>query len=280
MQGISRALAVAIALLVHAACAAPGGPARPEVLLATTTSFQDSGLLDVLREDFERRSGYRLRPSAVGTGAALAIGAKGDADVLFVHAPTAEREFMAAGHGERRVLVMHNDFVVVGPAADPARIKGLMTFDSLRRIAGGRAMFISRGDRSGTHLLEIELWRAAGITPKGSWYVEASTGMGNTLAIASEKRAYTLTDRGTYLARRTALELAILVEKDPPLVNPYHVITLSPARFPRVNHAGARAFADYLLSSDAQALIASFGVEQYGEPLFFPDAGKREEDLR
>lgn len=272
--------ALLLATLLVAGCASPGGPARPEILLATTTSFQDSGLLDVLREDFEQRSGYRLRPSAVGTGAALAIGANGDADVLFVHAASAEREFMAAGNGERRVLVMHNDFVVVGPPADRAAIKGLVTFESLRRIAAARAPFISRGDRSGTHLLEIELWRGAGITPRGEWYVEASTGMGNTLAIASEKRAYTLTDRGTYLARRAALELTILVEKDPPLINPYHVITVSPAKFPRVNVAGARAFADYLLSSRAQGLIGSFGVQEYGEPLFFGDAGKREEDLR
>jgi tungstate transport system substrate-binding protein len=261
------------------ACRA-GGPDRADVLLATTTSFQDSGLLDVLREDFQERTGYRLRPTAVGTGAALAIGANGDADVLFVHAPSVEREFMAAGNGERRTLVMHNDFVIVGPTADPARVMGARTFDALRRIVGERALFISRGDRSGTHLLELELWKQTGITPNGDWYVEASTGMGNTLAIASEKRAYTLTDRGTYLARRSAVDLAIVVEKDPPLLNPYHVITVSPTKFPRVNEAGARAFAEYLLSPEAQALIGSFGTKEYGEPLFFPDAGKSEEDLR
>jgi tungstate transport system substrate-binding protein len=278
MHGVRTALAaVAIALLMLPACAA--GSDRREILLATTTSFQDSGLLDVLREDFEQRTGYRLRPTAVGTGAALAIGANGDADVLFVHAPSTEREFMAAGNGERRTLVMHNDFVVVGPPGDPAGIKGLMTFESLRRIARAQTTFISRGDRSGTHLLEIELWRGAGIAPAGEWYVEASTGMGNTLTIASEKRAYTLTDRGTYIARRPNLELAILVEKDPPLINLYHVITVNPTKFPRVNAAGARAFAEYLLSAEAQALIAMFGVEEYGEPLFFADAGKREEDL-
>jgi tungstate transport system substrate-binding protein len=272
--------ALAAVLLIVACAPTPGGPARPEVLLATTTSFQDSGLLDVLREDFESRTGYKLRPTAVGTGAALAIGAKGDADVLFVHAPTSEREFMAGGSGERRTLVMHNDFVIVGPTADPARVMGARTFDALRRIAGERAMFISRGDRSGTHLLELELWRATGISPAGEWYVEAATGMGNTLAIASEKRAYTLTDRGTYLARRTALDLAIVVEKDPPLINLYHVITVSPTRFPRVNVEGAQAFADYLLSKEAQELIASFGVAEYGQPLFFADVGKQEEDFR
>lgn len=273
--------ALLASLVVAAACAPTvGGPARPEILLATTTSFQDSGLLDVLREDFEKRSGYKLRPTAVGTGAALAIGAKGDADVLFVHAPSAEREFMAAGNGARRDLVMHNDFVIVGPPADPASVKGGMTFDSMRRIAESEAPFISRGDRSGTHLLELELWRATGITPSGGWYVEASTGMGNTLAIASEKRAYTIADRGTYLARKPALDLVIVVEKDPPLINPYHVITVDPTKFPRVNAEGARAFADYLASKEAQDLIASFGVKEYGEPLFFADAGKSEEDLR
>jgi tungstate transport system substrate-binding protein len=268
------------AILILSACAPPTGPARPEVLLATTTSFQDSGLLDVLREDFERRTGYRLRPTAVGTGAALAIGAKGDADVLLVHAPSAEHEFMDGGNGDRRTLVMHNDYVVVGPTADPAAVMGSRTHDALRRIAGERALFISRGDRSGTHLLELELWKATGIAPSGDWYVEASTGMGNTLAIASEKRAYTLTDRGTYLARRSALELAIVVEKDPPLINLYHVITVSPTKFPRVNADGARAFADYLLSKEAQGLIASFGVAEYGQPLFFGDAGKTEEEFR
>lgn len=268
-------------LVVGAACMpSAGSPERREVLLATTTSFQDSGLLDVLREDFEKRSGYRLRPTAVGTGAALAIGAKGDADVLFVHAPTSEHEFMAGGNGDQRTLVMHNDFVVLGPTADPARVMGARTLDALRRIAGERALFISRGDRSGTHLLELELWRAAGIAPAGDWYVEASTGMGNTLAIASEKRAYTLTDRGTYLARRTAVDLVIVVEKDPPLINLYHVITVDPKKFPRVNAEGARAFAVYLLSKEAQELIASFGISEYGEPLFFADAGKSEEDFR
>jgi tungstate transport system substrate-binding protein len=275
---VTRALALLLSVLVAVACG--GAAKRAEILLATTTSFQDSGLLDVLREDFEERSGYRLRPTAVGTGAALAIGAKGDADVLFVHAPSAERELMAAGHGESRVLVMHNDFVVVGPPGDPAGIRGGMTIASLRRVADARATFISRGDRSGTHLLELELWKSAGVTPAGDWYVEASTGMGNTLAIASEKRAYTLTDRGTYLARRSALDLEILIEKDPPLLNPYHVIVVDPRKFPRVNAEGARAFAVYLVSPEAQALIASFGVAEYGEPLFFADAGKREEDLR
>jgi len=260
-----------------ATSAAP--PARPDVVLATTTSFQDSGLLDVLVADFRARTGYRVKATAVGTGAALAIGAKGDADVLVVHAPKAEHEFMDADNGARRVLFMHNDFVVVGPPGDPAGVKGMTTFQALRGIATSGSTFISRGDRSGTHLLEMDLWQGAGVKPAGAWYVEAATGMGQTLTVASEKRAYTLTDRGTFLAQRAHLDLGILVEKDPPLINIYHVITVSSEKFSGVNVEGANAFADYLLSPAAQGLIAAFGVEKYGEPLFFPDAGKTESDL-
>ena len=267
--------------LVLAGCSArAGGPARPNVALATTTSFQDSGLLDELIADFQKRTGYRVKAQAVGTGAALAIGARGDADVVVSHAPGAEKEFMAAGNGERRHLFMHNDFVLVGPASDPAAIRGMKALDALRKIASTGATFISRGDRSGTHLLEIDLWRQAGAKPGGAWYLEAATGMGQTLTIASEKRAYTLTDRGTYVSRKAQLELAIVVDKDPPLLNPYHVMTVSPKKFPAVNTAGANAFADYLLSARAQSLISTFGVDRYGQQLFFADAGASEEDLR
>ncbi|MGH2500645.1 MAG: substrate-binding domain-containing protein, partial [Candidatus Limnocylindria bacterium] len=269
-----------------AACAADraGGaasrPERPDVLLATTTSFQDSGLLDVLVADFERATGYRIRATAVGSGAAIALGARGDADVVFAHSREAEERFMAAGHGERRLLVMHNDFVIVGPAADPAGIKGDRALEAVRAIAAARATFVSRGDESGTHVFERGLWQQAGIAPSGDWYLEAATGMGQTLQIASEKSAYALTDRGTYLARRATVALAVLVERDPPLVNPYHVMTVSAARFPRVNAAGANAFADYLVSPQTQGLIAAFGVDRYGEPLFVADAGKQLEELR
>ena len=271
--------AIAVLAVLLAGCTPANAPQR-DILLATTTSFQDSGLLDVLVKDFGDRTGRRVRATAVGTGAALAIGAKGDADVVVVHAPKAEHEFMAAGNGDRRHLFMHNDFIVVGPSGDPAGIRGKPVFEALRRIASAGAAFISRGDRSGTHLLELDLWERTGVKPSGAWYVEAATGMGQTLTIASEKRAYTLTDRGTYLARKSQLELAILVEKDPPLTNLYHVITVHPGKFPRVNNDGANAFADFLLSSRAQELIRTFGVEKLGEPLFFPDAGKKEEDLQ
>jgi tungstate transport system substrate-binding protein len=249
-------------------------PVRPDLLLATTTSTQDSGLLDVLIPDFEQKTGYKVKTSAVGTGAALAIGARGDADVVLVHAPSLELDFMKQGNGDRRLFVMHNDFIVVGPPGDPAGIKGKGVLDALRAIAATQAIFISRGDNSGTDVLEKSLWKQVGITPAKPWYVEAANGMGQTLQIASEKRAYTITDRSTYVARKASLDLGIIVDKDPPLLNYYHVITVSPTKFPKVNTAGANAFADYLVRPDTQTLIAAFGVDKFGQQLFFPDAGK------
>lgn len=248
-------------------------PGRATLFLATTTSTQDSGLLDVLIPDFERRTGYAVKTVAVGTGAALAIGAKGDADVVLVHAPKVEKEFMSAGNGSRRLLVMHNDFILVGPPSDPAAVKGRRAVAALAAIAATQQAFISRGDNSGTDILEKDLWKQAGIVPAGSWYVQAGTGMGLTLQIASEKRAYTITDRGTYLARKSQLDLVIQVDSDPPLLNYYHVIPVDQKKFPKVNAAGANAFADYLVSPEAQGLIAGFGVDRFGQPLFFPDAG-------
>ena len=268
-----RALVALFVLLLIAGCASGGGPARREVLLATTTSFQDSGLLDDLVSDFALKTGYRIRATAVGSGAAIALGAKGDADVVFAHSEQAELDFMAHGHGERRVKVMHNDFLILGPPHDPAKVRGRLTFEALRAIASARATFYSRGDRSGTDVFEKALWKQAGVVPAAPWYVEAATGMGQTLQIASEKRAYTIADRGTYLARKSALALEILAEKEPPLFNYYHVMTVSPARHPGVNSAGAIAFVEYLVAPETQRRIARFGVARYGEPLFHPDAG-------
>lgn len=297
----SRALASAILAAVMAACggatpaavASPSptttpaptptpvpSPERPELLLATTTSTQDSGLLDVLIPDFEGRTGYKVKTTAVGTGAALALGVKGDADVLLVHAVQAEREFMAAGNGDRRLLVMHNDFVLVGPSSDPARVKGLSILEALRAIATAQATFISRGDASGTDLLEKSLFQQAGVQTAAPWYVESGTGMGQSLTVASEKKAYVLADRATFLARRSALALEIGVEGGRELINPYHVITVNATRSPRVNRDGADSFASYLVSPEGQKLIAGFGVEKHGQPLFVADAGKRVEDLR
>ncbi len=256
---------------------------RRELILATTTSVQDSGLLDVLVPLFEERTGYRVKPIAVGTGAALAMAARGEADVVLVHAPEAEREFMAQGYGSERLLVMHNDFVILGPPDDPAGIRGLRSaVDALRKIAAAQATWISRDDGSGTDQLEKRLWREAGLSPKGApWYITSGQGMGATLTLTDQKRAYTLSDRGTFLAYRGRVDLDVLVEGDPMLLNLYHVITINPARFPegQINVEGGRAFAQFLVSPEAQQAIAEFGREQFGQPLFVPDAGKAEEQL-
>jgi tungstate transport system substrate-binding protein len=254
--------------------------ATNEIILATTTSTQDSGLLDALIPAFEKASGYKVKTVAVGSGQALAMGKAGNADVLLVHSPAAEKEFMDGGYGVDRRLVMHNDFVIVGPASDPAGVKGTKTaVDGMKAIAGAQSPFISRGDKSGTNAAELALWKKAGITPQGAWYQESGQGMGATLTIASEKGAYTLTDRSTYLAQKDKLDLEILLQGDPALLNIYHVISVDPAKWPIVNAAGATAFADYLTSSDGQALIGAFGLDKYGQQLFFPDAGKTDEEL-
>lgn len=263
-----------LALLVTPETAAP--QART-ILLATTTSTQDSGLLDVLVPLFEKRTGHTVKTIAVGTGQSLALGARGEADVVLAHAPELERKYVAEGSIVNRRPVMHNDFILVGPSADPAGIQETKrAAEALKRIAARQARFISRGDNSGTHNKERVLWKAAGVIPGGPWYLESGQGMGATLVIASEKDAYTLTDRGTYLAFRTRIRLAILVEGDAPLLNPYHVMEGNPARHPKVNAAGGKAFADFLVSAEAQEVIRTFGVEKYGQPLFFPDAGKPE----
>ncbi len=266
-----------VGLLLLGCTAAPiatASPARSDLLLATTTSTQDSGLLDVLIPDFEKKTGFKVKTSAVGTGAALAIGARGDADVLLVHAPSLEADFMKQGSGDRRLFVMHNDFIVVGPPSDPAKIKGRPVLDALKVLAATQTAFISRGDNSGTDVLEKSLWKQAGVIPAKPWYVEAATGMGQTLQIASEKNAYTITDRATYLSQKSHLQLDIVNGGDPPLLNYYHVITVSQTKFPKVNGAGANAFADYLVHPETQKLIASFGLDKFGQQLFFPDAGK------
>ncbi len=250
------------------------------LILATTTSTQDSGLLDVLIPLFEAQSGYTVKVVAVGTGKALEMGRNGDADVLLVHAPQAEEAFMQDGYGAERFLVMHNDFVLVGPETDPAGVRGEQSAAAaFGRLAAAQAPFVSRGDDSGTHKKERSLWQAAGVTPNWDGYIESGQGMGATLRIASEKAAYTLTDRATYLANRDTLDLVILVEGDPLLLNVYHVMTVNPQKWPLVNAEGARAFVDFMLAPETQALIGAFGVEEYGQPLFFPDAGKTEADL-
>jgi tungstate transport system substrate-binding protein len=253
---------------------------RPTVILSTTTSTQDSGLLDLLVPLFEKKTGYTVKVVSVGTGQALALAARGEADVTLAHAPSLEKKYLADGKLLNRRLVMLNDFVLVGPPEDPARVKGTgRTPEAMRRIAESRSRFVSRGDNSGTHLLERTLWRLAGIEPKGSWYLESGQGMGATLGIASEKTAYTLTDRATYLAFRKRVNSQILLERDRPLLNIYSVMEVNPASGPRVNAVGGRAFADFLVSPEVQALIGTFGVEKFGQPLFVPIAGQTEEKI-
>ncbi len=251
-----------------------------QVILATTTSTRDSGLLDVLIPKFQQQTGYVVFPIAVGSGAAMAMGERGEADVLLVHAPPSEVTFMEAGYGINRQLIMHNDYIIVGPPSDPAKLKGTATADdAFKKMAASGSEFISRGDNSGTHQKELAIWKSASVTPGGSWYITANTGMGATLTIASEKEAYTLTDRATYLANKANIALDILVEGDPVLLNIYHVIQVNPEKYSVVNAAGAKAFVDFMISSDTQKTIGEFGVDKYGAPLFFPDYGKKESDL-
>jgi len=250
---------------------------NPNLILATTTSTQDSGLLDVLIPLFEQESGYKVQTVAVGSGQAMTMGQQGNADVLLVHSPAAEVTFMAAGWGKDRVLVMHNDFLSVGPASDPAKIKGLSPVNAFKAIAAASAPFISRGDNSGTNAKELSLWKSANLDPAGSkasWYIETGQGMGATLTIASEKFSYTLTDRATFLANQANLALTILVEKDNTLLNVYHVITVNPDKWPKVNYVGATAFLNFMEESSTQTFIGKFGVDKYGQQLFIPDFGK------
>jgi tungstate transport system substrate-binding protein len=208
------------------------------------------------------------------------MGEKGEADVLLVHSPDAEKKFMADGFGTSRRLVMHNDFILLGPAADPAKIKGVSATEAMKRIAKAGAVFASRGDNSGTHAKEKGLWKAAAVNPEGQkWYQQTGLGMGQTLNVAAEKKGYVLTDRATYLALKKNLGLEILVEGDGKLLNIYHVIEINTTKWPKVNAQGGKAFADFMVAKKIQDIIGRFGIDKYGAPLFFPDAGKKPESL-
>jgi tungstate transport system substrate-binding protein len=271
-----RLLAAALLLALPGAAWAQSST----VILSTTTSTQDSGLLDVLVPMFEKKTGLTVKTISVGTGQALALAARGEADVALVHAPPVERKYVDEGKMRNRRLVMYNDFVIIGPEDDPAKIKGMpKAVDALKRIAETQSRFASRGDKSGTHVLELALWKQAGVEPKGAWYIESGQGMGQTLGIANDRRAYTITDRGTWLAFQKRISLPILVEKDKPLLNIYSVMEISPANGPRVNTAGGKAFADFMVAPEAQALIRTFGVDKFGQPLFVPIAGKTDADF-
>lgn len=275
-----KMIILAMLILLASACTSGTTPVVKDVILATTTSTQDSGLLDVLLPAFQAATGYVVKVVAVGSGEALKMGEQGNADVLLVHSPAAEKTYMENGFGSVRRLVMHNDFIIVGPEADPAGIKGTATAaEAFKKIAAAQSPFISRGDDSGTQKAELALWKKAELTPGGDWYQESGQGMGATLKIASEKSAYTLTDRATYLANKEALALSILVEGDTALLNIYHVILVNAEKWPKINAQGAKAFADFLVSKEGQDMIGKFGVEKFGQPLFTPDADKTDADL-
>jgi tungstate transport system substrate-binding protein len=273
---------------IPTAAAPAENPANPNLILATTTSTQDSGLLDVLVPLFEKQTGYKVQTIAVGSGAAIKMGQEGNADVLLVHSPAAEKTFMSDGWGKERLLIMHNDFIIVGPAVDPAKIKELGPTDAFKAIAAAgdadsaKVLFIARADKSGTSTMELGFWKKAELDPatnKPAWYVETGQGMGATLTIASEKGGYTLTDRATYLANKDKLQLEILLEGNNALLNVYHVMTVDPAKWPKVNYEGALAFAKFMGDPATQEVIGKFGFEKYGQALFIGDATKTDADL-
>jgi tungstate transport system substrate-binding protein len=258
---------------------AVSAPVEPAVqgstlLLATTTSTQDSGLLDVILPDFEKQYGVKVDVVAVGTGQALKLGEDGNADVVLVHARAREDAFMEANHGVRREDVMYNDFIIIGPESDPAGISGMTdAAEALKKVAAAEAAFISRGDESGTHTKELSIWKKAEIEPSGGWYVSAGQGMGEVLTIANEELAYTLSDRATYLARlKEGLELEILVEGDKILFNPYGVIAVNPDKAPTIREDLANLFIDWIISVPVQEKIGEFGKADFGQSLFIPDS--------
>lgn len=280
MRGITSLILLSIILLTMAAC----GAKEPQVLrLATTTSTADSGLLDAILPAFEEKYNARVDVVAVGTGQAIALGEAGDADVILVHARAREDAFVAEGHGTGRFDVMYNDFILVGPADDPAGVSGMTTAaEALAAIAAAGAPFASRGDDSGTHTKELSLWEKAGVTPDpaGGWYNSLGQGMGETLTFANEAGAYTLTDRGTYLSMRDNLPNLVVVvggdsiadNADPALLNPYGVIPVNPDKSDAINNKLANQFAEWITSAEVQEKIGQFGVDKFGQPLFYPDA--------
>jgi len=282
MRTTIRSLAAVVAMVASVLVAAPwplvAQTSRAPVILATTTSTQDSGLLDVLVPLFERDSGLTVKTIAVGTGQSLALAARGEADVVLVHAPDLEKKYVSEGKLLNRRLVMYNDFVIIGPTDDPAGIKNSTSAaQAMKAIATSGSRFVSRGDNSGTNILEKALWKMAGVQPAAPWYIESGQGMGMTLGVADDRNAYTLTDRGTYLAYQKRLRLPILVQGDRPLLNIYSVIEVNPANGPKVNTTGGKTFADFMVAPATQNVIKTFGVEKYGQPLFVPVAGTPED---
>lgn len=256
----------AIILMSFAAC----GAADKEVVLATTTSVNDSGLMDALKPVFEKDTGYTLSVISQGTGQAIKTGENGDADVLLIHAKASEEKFVAGGYGLERIEIAYNYFVVVGPKDDPAGLKGqnLSAADAFKKIAETQSPFVSRGDESGTHKKELGIWEAIGIEPQGDWYISAGKGMGAVLSMADEKNAYTLTDKGTYLSMKDQLDLEIVVNEAPDLLNQYTVIAVNPDKLEGINKKGAQKFVEWITSDKALKMIDEFGIDKYGESLF------------
>ncbi len=272
----------ATAPIATAPAAGPTATVKPTIraatadrlILATTTSTQDSGLLEYLLPDFEKEFNTKIDVIAVGTGQALQLGKDGNADVLLVHSRKQEDAFMEAGDGTRREDVMYNDFVILGPESDPAGIKGMTSaVDAFKKIAEAKATFISRGDKSGTNTKELSIWTSAEIQPEGDWYIAAGQGMGEVLTMANEQQAYTLSDRATYLSRtKTGLEIVVLVEKDKSLLNPYGVISVNPNKGSQINTDLAEKFIDWIISIPVQQKISEFGKSDFGQSLFVPSS--------
>lgn len=246
------------------------------VILVTTTSVQDTGLLDVLIGAFQKKTGLTVKPVAVGTGQALEMGRLGEADLLWVHSPADEKKFVDEGYGLDRTTFMHNDFVVLGPKSDPAKAGGIKNAaEAFKKIAGAKALFVSRGDNSGTHKKEKAIWQAAGVLPDKDAYIEAGQGMAKTVLIADEKQGYVLADRSTYLSLKKAIDLTIVCAGDPGLVNYYSLILVNPDKFPKVNKRGARELFNFLLSAESRKIIEDFGKEKFGQQLFFWDINNK-----
>jgi len=276
-----RSLGIVVLLaLLGASPSATAQPNPNEIIVLTTTTTQDSGILRVVTDAFAKKSGLAVKTIVAGSGDILKQGARGEGDVLLTHSPAAEKSWMAEGNGTSRRLVMYNDFVIIGPEPDPAKVRGLKAADALKRIAEAKAVFVSRGDQSGTHVRELAMWKRTAIEPKGqSWYRETGQGQGLTMDVAAQFQGYAFTDRGTYLVHAKRIGLPILVEGDPALFNIYHVMPVNQSKFPKVNATGGQAFADWLVSPEAQTTIAEFGKAEYGRSLFMPAAGKREDEL-
>lgn len=268
-------LIIALAIMSFVGCAAQTAEEQEPIILATTTSTENSGLLDYILPNFKEETGIEAKVVAVGTGKALQMGRDGEADVLLVHAKSSEETFVEEGHGAERFDVMYNDFVIIGPKNDPAGLSEKSKSDVIKAfkiLSEGHGQFVSRGDDSGTHKKEKSFWEEAGVEAAGDWYVSAGKGMGDVIQMTNELQAYTMSDRATYLSMKDKIELEVVVEGDSKLFNQYGVIPVNPNKSEKINGDGAEAFVKWLLSENTQKLIGEFGKEKFGQPLFTPNA--------